>query len=114
MFQKGSGPSKRPDDAPSRIAPARAGGDRGAEDDRRIQGVAWSWLRMLIEQAIAVGEENPERRQKLSNRTAADDQPLMTASRVGGSRGEFRRIAIDGETLMTAVRRRRLLNERHR
>src|ERR1700730_17553585 len=48
-----------------------------AQDRRPIQGVAWTRLRLLFNQALTACQENPQRRQELSDRTAMDDQPLM-------------------------------------
>src|SRR3954469_17895976 len=50
-----------------------------AEDISRIQGRAWSWLRLLLdrkEEAGPADDQDQKRRQGLSDRTSMDDQPL--------------------------------------
>src|SRR5438045_791751 len=52
-----------------------------AEDARRIQGLARSRLRLLLEQeAGSASEADAQRRQELSDRAAMDDQPLTANS----------------------------------
>ena len=47
------------------------------KDRRRIQGVAWTGLRLLLDQAFTPCQAVQERREKLSDRASVDDQPLM-------------------------------------
>jgi hypothetical protein len=47
------------------------------QDAWRVQSFARSGLWVLFDQALAPCEENQKRREKLSDRTSLDDQPLM-------------------------------------
>src|SRR5713226_5306596 len=47
-----------------------------AEDRRRIQGVAWPGLRLLLDQSVAARQADQKRREEFSDRAPVDDQPL--------------------------------------
>src|SRR5258708_39569613 len=62
-----------------------------AEDRRRIQGLAWARLRLLLDQAVAPCEEDQKRCKEFSDRAAVDDQPLTAISSVRFSRPRIAR-----------------------
>jgi len=55
-----------------------------AQNTRRVQGLAWSGLRLLFDQTVAARQEDEKRCQKLSDRTSLDDQPLMRETQTEG------------------------------
>jgi hypothetical protein len=75
-----------------------------AEDRRRVQGITRAGMWLLFDQTFAACQENQKWLEKLSDRAALDDQPLMAANGLSPFKSIHRDIAPMGERPLLRIR----------